>query len=270
MIEALTQNIVSNIVWLAIGGVGLYVFEQFRSSAWLKYWLFSSISGEKYFVIGVPFYFDTKQQSISYKSGLPLIGIGPLKSIVKLLTMQIYFSRFKGKVLIDDDVSADHLKNDMCLIGYPDGNSLSETIWNIREMYFKFDGHRIFTDDGEIDVFPSYDGVGNVVKDFGLITLIRNPFCSDKRIAIFSGSETYGVQVAIDYVEESCPIDFFGWMLVGPLARILTLLKMLFRMRSPDQFEILVEADVHNGNIGGMKLRAYAKDRKVTLIREGV
>jgi len=97
------------------------------------------------------------------------------------------------------DFPSGRLGDDLVLFGYPTGNEVTATVMAALRLPIAFDGHDLVdTASGEILYQATLEN-GSVVRDYGYLLRLPNPFSAEHMVLLFAGCETYGVKGAADF-----------------------------------------------------------------------
>lgn len=134
-------------------------------------------------------------------SGLPVFGYGPLMAYSRIthLMRNAYSAHSALTPYASRDFPSGRLGDDLVLFGYPIGNEVTATVMAELRLPVVFDGHDLLdTASGEVLYQAALEG-GSVVRDYGYLLRVPNPFSTEHMVLLFAGCETYGVKGAADF-----------------------------------------------------------------------
>lgn len=140
----------------------------------------------------------------------PATGIGQVRALALIVTsLNRAYKNVKIKnVLLSDDQIHSQIENDLILLGGPKHNRITKHLLNT-------DNLSIIVDQTENSIiwkansdqilrFEPLIEDKTIIRDFGLIIRMKNPFSSSRStVLLFSGGYTYGVIAAARYFTEN-------------------------------------------------------------------
>lgn len=152
----------------------------------------------------------------------PNTGLGELRALALLVTSlnKAYKNIEVKNIHLSEDQIHDRIENDFIIMGGPKNNKLSklflDKIQNLTIVNQVDDTIFWRAGNENIDFVPVVKEK-NVIRDYGLIIRMKNPFSdSDKTICLFSGGHTYGVIAASKYFTENYFKRAKKWKKIGP------------------------------------------------------
>lgn len=183
---------------------------------------------------------STKTDTGEYQR--PATGIGQLRALAYCVESlsKVYDLKIQNILLSVDQIQK-QIENDIILLGGPKNNEITKLLLN------KIAPMKLVDQKGAIikwlvdDTQLAYQGQTSsnvVIKDYGLIVRMKNPFDTQRKatMCLFSGSHTYGTIAAAKY---------FSYHYIK---------KMKFYNRRYENIIIIVECDVINGYPVDIKL----------------
>jgi len=115
------------------------------------------------------------------------------------------------KRVTSDKISDNEKKNNLLLVGGPIPNSLVTSLFDRKEIVYKFggeDGHSIINNKG-LEINPQIKE-GQKKFDLGIITRIKNPYNIDNDIIISCGSYGWGTQAALRILKDKDSLEYLN------------------------------------------------------------
>ena len=229
MVENIFTGILSCFLWFILGTLFIYLSKLVVTIRPTKK-LWNIKSPQNLIICAAT---STKTDTGEYYR--PATGIGQLRALAYCIESlsKVYDLKIQNILLSVDQIQK-QIENDVIILGGPKNNEITKLFLN------KISAMKLINQDGSIikwmvnDRHEEYQGKtsnNDVIKDYGLIVRMKNPFDTQKRstICLFSGSHTYGTIAAAKY---------FSYEYIK---------KMKFYKRKYENIVMVVECDVING-----------------------
>jgi len=234
-VKAVLLNLLSSAIWASIGAILLRVFFSYRvvrpgHNLW-------QIKNPKELVI-------VASASSSTHTGEYLrraTGVGDLRALAPIVSS---LTRSYGKLTIKNiflasDQLQERLENDLLLIGGPKTNTVSADLLALADgcQPIKYQDGRLCWrtlrdgrwSDEECHIYNGEIDNNSVIRDFGFIIRMDNPFTTNKStLVFFAGCHTPGITAAARYFTETLSHGFS------------------FRSIRDSNFAVLVSANIRN------------------------
>jgi len=229
MIENIFISIIASIIWFLLGTLTLYISRFiFIVSPTRRLW---KIYSPKNLIICA----STSTKTDTGEYFRPATGIGQLRALAYCVESlaKVYDIKIQNILLSINQVQK-QIENDIILLGGPKNNEITRMFLD-KIKYLKV----IDQNKGKIIWMLNYPEIifegqiknKEVIKDYGLIVRMYNPFDSQRKttICLFSGSHTYGTIAAAKY---------FAYYYIK---------KMKFYKRKFKNIIMIVECDIIDG-----------------------
>lgn len=236
MFDNIIIGILSSFVWFLLGTIFLYLSKLIVVVRPTKrLW---NIKSPKNLIICAAT--STKTDTGEYQR--PATGIGQLRALAYCVESlsKVYDLKIQNILLSIDQIQK-QIENDIILLGGPKNNEITKLFLNkiapMKLVDQKGVVIRWMVGNNQFE-YQGQTSNSEVIKDFGLIVRMKNPFDTQRKstICLFSGSHTYGTIAAAKY---------FSYHYIK---------KMKFYHRKYENIVIVVECDVINGYPVDIKL----------------
>jgi hypothetical protein len=198
-------------------------------------------------VIATPMYIDPETDSSTDRPGVPLVTLGTVTAYKKVLTLirQAYPGTDQVRLFAAGEFPPGLYGEHLVLIGYPDTNPVTRRVLAKLAPPIVFKGHEIVDTASGVSWTARIEN-GEVVRDFGYITKVKNPFAPHSRILILAGSHTYGMSAAAEYFDPANLLDLSSLSPSRWGRWLYTKLPPLIRQnRRIREYQVVVAADVN-------------------------
>lgn len=236
-----------NVVWLVIGVVVASVAKIVSKKGVARALLGWRFNKQNAVVIGAPLGIPPGTYELKRDDGMPIFGLGPLHAAHRIwrLVEDAYPSLRPIPLAISRDFDDRSLSNSIVSIGYPSGNSISKRLWDLADQI------PIVQNDRDILLRESGETIAKwrmeenkIIEDYGLVLYFENPTKPGEQVIILTGTETFGVKAASEFLTPQNILKIYGIPWLGfPLFGIIY--SAIFQSRKPLNRAFVVKCRVN-------------------------
>lgn len=220
--QLIAENALSGVIGLIVGSVLVWLARiVLRRKPTRRLFGFPTLDHTA-LVIGAPLGVTPGSPAlVPIGSGLPVFGYGPLMAYSRIthLMRTAYSAHAALTPYSSPDFPSSRLGDHLVLFGYPIGNEVTATVMAELRLPITFNGHDLVdTASGKI-LYQAALEDGSVVRDYGYLLRVPNPFSAGNMVLLFAGCETYGVKGAADFLAlrnfhllRGLNVLRFGWL----------------------------------------------------------
>jgi hypothetical protein len=197
-------------------------------------------------VIGVPMGIIPEATVLDQTGGMPIFGFGPLMAYNHIrYLLHFGFPKVRDvSLFISRSFPFEFYSRDLVLLGFPLGNEVTRRIMSDLDIPLTFTDHEIIDTKTGASRYRATIKEGEVIRDYGLIVRVPNPYKKGANVLILAGCETYGVKAAADFLTISnLPIfKDLSWLRSGILVAMFQ--SIIPTSMRAEYFEIVVSTEV--------------------------
>ena len=130
--------------------------------------------------------------------GVPVLTLGVIKAYAKVseTLSSAGVSNDKLSTYTSDTVPPERTSDNLFILGFSKTNKFAERIYESHDVPLKFHEHGVIDSRTGNVLYTATVKGGNVQTDYGLLTVIANPFGLGSRAFLFGGCQSLGVSAA--------------------------------------------------------------------------